>query len=229
MTDSGLERDIVGDEDDLEDLGGGFDGTEGTSLALFPGDDGGLSLAQREALVSLLKHRYISPSTYPEHWRTLIGASALIKSRLNDMFLDLHLDTTRQVAFKRQAKPEGGGSYPTLLHDLAYTREETILLAFLRHRFQSEQSAGTEQVYIERADLLDQVTRFRPATATDQAGNLRATENAIDSLIKAKLLLRTREDERLRISPVIAVLLPLERLAELHEWLIAANGSEESA
>ena len=229
MTDTDLQRDTVGPEYDLEYVDGDFEGAEGSSVSLFPGDDGGLSLAQREALVSLLKHRYISPSTYPEHWRTLIEAPAVIKSRLNDMFLDLHLDTSRQVAFKRQAKPEGGGSYPTLLHDLAYTREETILLVFLRHRFQSEQSAGTEQVYIERADLLDQVARFRPTTATDQVGNLRATENAIDALVKAKLLLRTQEDERLRISPVIAVLLPLERLAELHEWLIAANSSEESS
>jgi hypothetical protein len=37
--------------------------------------------------------------------------------------------------------------------------------------------------------------------------------------------LKTSDPDRFRISPVIEVLLPVERLAELLEWLVTANAS----
>jgi len=197
---------------------------ETSTLALFADDGGGLSLAQRKTLVALLKHRYVSVVTSPEEWRTLVEAPGVIKSRLNDLFLDLHLDLTHQVAFKRQAVPETGGRFPTLLHDVAYSREETILLVFLRQRFHSERASGNEQVLVDRSDLAAQVAAFRPEHATDRSGDAKRTENAIDSLIKAKVLTKTSDTERLLVSPVIAVLLPLSKLAELLEWLVGQNG-----
>ena len=199
-----------------------------TTFALFAGDEGGLSDRQRRTLVALLKHRYISAETHEDEWRTLIETPGAIKSRLNDMFLDLHLDTHAQVAFKRQAVPDTVGRFPTVLHDIAYSREETILLVFLRQRFVSERGAGHEQVIVDRDDLASYVTGFRPDHATNVSGDGKRTENAIDSLLKAKILLKTADPERLQISPVIEVLLPLPRLGELLEWLIGRNTGSES-
>ena len=132
MTDQWLKEPPRYDEfGDAEDAAA-EDAVEPTSLSLFEGDEGGLSFDQRKTLVSLLKHRYISAARHPSEWRALLDCEVLMKSRLNDMFLDLHIDRTRQVAFKRQAVPEGGDrQFPTLLYDPAYTREETILLVFL--------------------------------------------------------------------------------------------------
>lgn len=203
------------------------DGSEESTLALFVGDEGGLSERQRRTLVTLLKHRYISAETHEDEWRTLTETPAAIRSRLNDLFLDLHLDTTHEVAFKRQAVPDTGGRFPTVLHDIAYSREETILLVFLRQRFQSERAAGHEQVIVDRDDLASHVTGFRPEHATNVSGDGKRTENAIESLIKAKILLKTADPERLRVSSVIAVLLPLPRLGELLEWLIGQNAGDE--
>jgi hypothetical protein len=217
------------DPDDTEPGGDAFiddEDLEASTLSLFDGDEGGLSLAQRRTLVTLMKNRYISAAQNPTEWRVLVETPTAIKSRLNDMFLDLHVDHQHEVAFKRQANAEGGSrQFPTMLHDTAYTREETILMVFLRHRFQSDRSAGHDTVHVDREDLMAHVTTFRPSHATNRSGDDKRTGNAIDALIKAKILLKTNDTERLRVSPVIAVLLPLPRLQELWEWLLLENES----
>ena len=199
-------------------------GIEGRSLSLFEGDEGTLTYEQRCTLVFLLKHRYISAEQHPAEWRTLIGAQVQLRSRLNDLFLDLHIDAHAQIAFKRQAVPEGDGRFPTLLHDIAHTREETILLIFLRQRFRSERADGADAVLIDREELLDAVARFRPPDANDRSGDARKVENAILSLQRSGILLKTGDEQRLRVAPVIDVILPLPRLQELLDTLLSLNG-----
>jgi hypothetical protein len=218
----GLGDDFAADLDDTDDF------TEAaepeSTLALFEGDRGGLSLAQRKALVVLMKNRFVSAAQRPNEWRVIREDPEAIQERLHDMFLDLHIDYRYEVAFKRQAASETGGrEFPTLLHDTAYNREETILLVFLRHRFQSEQNAGHDVVTVEEDDLIAQVASFRPASDKDLHGGKRAATNAVKNLIKADVLMETNDPGRLRISPVIAVLLPLPKLHELWEWLINEN------
>jgi hypothetical protein len=193
------------------------------SLSLFEGDEGGLSAEQRRTLVLLLKHRYISAALQPAEWQTLLRSESLLKSRLNDVFLDLHVDLQYEIAFKRQALAEGGERFPTLLHDVAYSREETILLVLLRQRFRSERANGLEIVLVDRDNLVDNVAHFRPEHATDLSGDARKATAAVDSLAKARVLLKTSDPDRFRISAVIEVLLPVERLRELLEWLRAEN------
>lgn len=197
----------------------------GRSLSLFEGDEGSLTFDQRRTLVFILKHRYIGAEQNPAEWAVLLDAHIAIRSRLNDLFLDLHLDHDAQIAFKRQAVPEGDGRFPTLLHDAAHTREETILLVFLRERFRSERSGGADAVYVDRDELLEAVERFRPPDANDRAGDRRRVENAITSLQRSGLILKTSDDQRLRIAPVIEVLLPLPRLHELLSNLWTLNGT----
>ena len=196
------------------------------SFSLFEGDEGALTVQQRKTLVLLLKHRYISAAGQPTAWRILLESTSLLKSRLNDMFLDLHVDYNYEVAFKRQAMPEGGQSFPTLLHDVAYTREETILLVLLRQRFRSERANGQDIVLVDRDNMQGNVAQFRPEHATDRSGDARRAAGAVESLVKARVLLKTSDPDRFRISPVIEVLLPVERLAELLEWLVAENRGE---
>jgi hypothetical protein len=202
---------------------------EPTSFSLFEGDEGALSLDQRRTLVLLLKHRYISAALQPSEWRTLLDSQAILRARLNELFLDLHVDLHYEVAFKRQAHGEGGDRFPTLLHDVSYTREETILLVLLRQRFRSERANGHEIVIVDRDNLLDNVEHFRPAHATDRSGDARRSAGAVESLVKARILAKTSDANRFRISPVIEVLLPVERLSELLEWLAEQNGQAPDA
>ncbi|HZM74557.1 MAG TPA: DUF4194 domain-containing protein [Candidatus Limnocylindrales bacterium] len=197
-----------------------------SSVALFEGDDGGLELPQRRVLVALLKQRFITSQSHPKEWKTLTANPRPIRSRLNDLFLDLHLDTGREVAYKRQVVPEGGGRFPTLLHDTAWSREETILLVYLRTRSRSEEAAGTSRTYVDRQDMLEHVATLRPAHATDHAADGRRAINAIESLSRAGLLIGASTADRFEVSRAIDVLLPLERLQELLRWLKAQHTTD---
>ncbi len=201
----------------------------GRSLSLFEGDEGTLTYEHRRALVFLLQHRYVSAQQHPAEWRSVLDARVALRSRLNDLFLDLHVDLQAQVAFKRQASPEGEGRFPTLLRNAAHTREETILLVFLRQRFRSERADGADAVLVDREELLESVARFRPPDANDRSGDARKVENAIENLQRSGLLFKTADEQRLRVAPVIEVLLPLPRLQELLDTLLALNGPILSA
>lgn len=193
------------------------------SVSLFEGDEGGLEFAQRQALVTLLKQRFISARTHPRDWQVLVEHERVLRSRLNDLFLDLAVDRSREVAWKRQATPEAGGRFPTLLHDTAWTREETIVLVHLRDRLRSGLASGDARVFVDRDDILDHIAGFRPAHATDEAGDEKRARNAVASINKAGLLISTASEERFEISEAVEPLLPLELLRELLESLRAAN------
>lgn len=198
-----------------------------TSEALFDGDDGRLDLAQRQALVAIIKKRFISAVADPRVWKTLVENQQILRSRLNDLFMDLHLDLEREVAFKRQVSPEGGGSFPTLLYDTPWGREDTILLVHLRSRMRNEQAAGNSRVYIDRSDMLEAIESHRPTSATDQAADRRRAIKAIETLYKAGLLIGPSTGDRFEVSPAIEVILPVEKLRELLTWLRAENGTSD--
>lgn len=213
---------------DYEDDAGAF--ADSSSVALFAGDDGRLSFGQRRCLVRLLKDRYLSRHTHPELWEILVEHRDLLSSRLNDLFLTLHVDLQGEVAYKRQAIPDSGPTrFPTLLHDTAYTREETVLLVHLRERMQRERASGTESVVVDREDLVDRVAEFRRPDATDLAGERGRAEKAVEALRSMGVLHNTADEDRLTVSPVLDSLMPLARLQELLEWLRTQGGERTDA
>lgn len=199
---------------------------EADSVSLFEGDEGGLEYAQRQTLVTLLKQRFISARTHPRDWQVLVENERVFRSRLNDLFLDLQVDRAREVAWKRQAQAEGGGRFPTLLHDTAWSREETLVLVHLRDRLRAGLAGGDARVYVDRDDILDYVASYRPAHATDESGDEKRARNAVISVAKAGLLIATAAEDRFEISEAVEPLLPLELLQELLEALQKANGTE---
>ena len=243
---SGLDLDLAPDLDrdrDLEaDLDADLDAGLGThpeddelapvderSVSLFEGDEGGLEHAQRVALVALLKQRFISARTHPRDWQVLVEHERVLRSRLNDLFLELQVDREREVAWKRQATPETGARFPTLLYDAAWSREETLVLVHLRDRLRAGLASGDARVFVDRDDILDYVQSFRPAHATDEAGDEKRARNAVAGVLKAGLLIGSPTDERYEISEAVEPLLPLEVLTELLEALRRANGAEPPA
>jgi beta-phosphoglucomutase-like phosphatase (HAD superfamily) len=205
-------------------------GPDDDSFALFEGDEGRLDAAQRRALVALLKHRYVSPALQPAEWRTVLESESLLRSRLNELFLELEVDRSAEVAFKRQAGSESGRrAFPTLLHDTSYSREETILLVYLRTRLRTELANGARAAIVEHDELLGFVASFRPEHATDRARDDGRVERAIDKLLTARVLLRTKDARRHRIASVVETLLPLERLQELLEWLETQTAAVDPA
>lgn len=193
------------------------------SVSLWEGDEGGLEYAQRHALVTLLKQRFISARTHPRDWAVLVEHERVVRGRLNDLFLDLAIDRRREVAWKRQAVSETGARFPTLLHDAAWSREETLVLVHLRDRLRAGLAAGDARTYVDREDVVEYVASFRPAHATDEAGDEKRARNAVAGIVKAGLLIGSVGDDRYEISEAVEPLLPLELLQELLEALRAAN------
>jgi hypothetical protein len=152
-------------------------------------------------------------------WRVLTENRVALESHFNDMFLQLVVDRDYGLAYKRQAMPDGGRAFPTLLHDLPYTREQTVLMIHLRGVFRSATSAGEEAVFVDARDLVEEAASYWPASTTNHVDAERAAERAVESLAKSDILLPTAEQGRYRISPVIEVLLPVGRLQELAESL----------
>ncbi len=196
------------------------------SVSLWEGDEGGLEHAQRLALVTLLKQRFISARTQPRDWRTLVEHERVLRSRLNDLFLDLQIDRASEVAWKRQAISETGSRFPTLLYDAAWSREETLVLVHLRDRLRAGLSGGDARVFIDREDIVEYVASFRPTHATDEAGDEKRARNAVLNIVKSGLLIATSTEDRYEISEAVEPLLPLDLLQELLAALMQANGSE---
>jgi Domain of unknown function (DUF4194) len=203
-----------------------YDELDDPGVSLFEGDEGGLEYAQRHALVTLLKQRFISARTHPRDWRVLVEHERLLRSRLNELFLDLQVDRVREVAWKRQAVGEGSARFPTMLYDAAWSREETLVLVHLRDRLRSGLAGGDTRVFIDREDLVGYVASFRPRHATDVAGDEKRARNAVASIAKAGLLIATSTEERFEVSEAVESLIPLELLQELLEALQAANATD---
>jgi hypothetical protein len=141
----------------------------------------------------------------------------------------LVVDRDYGVAYKRQAVPDSGGTFPTLLHNAAYSREQTILMVHLRGVFRSGLSDGAEAVFVDSQELIDEVANYLPEGTTNKVDADNAARRAVEALYKSDILLRTPEPGRYRISPIIEVLLPVARLQELAESLgqsWAATGGE---
>lgn len=202
------------------------EGEEETSLAMFDEDASTLYPEQRRCLHALLKNRYISAERHPGHWATLIANQDLIKSRLNDVFLELYVDRNYQVAFKRQATTETGDPLPSLLRDVSHTKEETIVMMYLRQRFFAQRQEGDNVVFVDKQSMLDEVADQRPEHATHRAMDQKRALKAIEGLGTAGVLLKTPDPDRFRISPIIEVLLPVEKLRLLWAWLMTQNGTD---
>lgn len=204
-----------------EDGSAGAEDVEPTSThALFDGDDGGLELDERRALVVLLKNRFITSESHPREWKTLVASRSVIARQLNNLFLELEFDPKREVAYKRPVTSDTGGrDFPTLVHDTIWQREETAFLVYLRVRARNDEVRGEVQSRVSQAEMLEYLRENRPESATNQVSDDRRAERAITALKSAGLLVRTSEDGVFRISPAIEPMLPMPTLNNLLTWL----------
>lgn len=191
-----------------------------TSTTLFDGDTGALTLGARRALVLLLKRHHIWAWRSPKEWAALLRWQNEIESRLHDLFLELVIDETREIAYKRQAGREVGRTFTTLLHDNVYTREEAGVLLHLRDVYLRELRAGNESAYVDRSSLTDEIDYVRPPGTKDHKKADQYLDNAVTRLTRDGFVVADRQDDdRLRISPVIEVLLTVDRLRAFREAL----------
>ena len=78
--------------------------------------------------------------------------------------------------------PDGGGTFPTLLHNAAYSREQTVLMVHLRGVFRSGLSAGDEAVFVDGQELIEEVANYSPSGTTNNVDAERAAQRAVEAL-----------------------------------------------
>lgn len=187
--------------------------TDDGDTSLWTDDTGSLTLGARRALVLLLKRHHIWAGRNPKEWAALLKWRHAITSRLNDVFLELVIDENYEVAYKRQAGREQPGRFTTLLHDSVYTREEAGVLLHIREVYLREMRAGNESAYVDRLGLNDELDYLRPPSTKDHKRADGYLDNAVKRLSGDSFLIPDKANpDRLRISPVIEVLLTVDRL-----------------
>lgn len=212
-------------DDDLEDTDEFADALalNGDTFALWNGDQGTLEAKQRDTLVALLKKSFIS-SDDKDAWRTLMRDPGPIVTSLNNLYFILVVDERAEVAYATPAR-NADNPFKTLVRDAPNSREETLLLIYLRERHRAETASGQPVVYADVTAMLDYVERFRPPTATDISGNEKRVHSAIAGLVTSGLLVKTSDADRYRIHRAIEALLPLGTLNQLLEAFRAHNAA----
>lgn len=187
----------------------------GDASGLWEGDKGSLDAKQRDTLVALLKKAFISSDDRAD-WRTLTRDPGPIATNLNNLYFNLVIDERSEVAYATPVRT-ADNPFRTLVRDASNSREETLLLIYLRERFRSAIAAGEAHAYTDVIALFEYVERFRPDSATDRVGDEKRVTNAINGLVTAGLLVKTDDDGRFRVHRAIEAILPLTKLNQLLE------------
>lgn len=194
----------------------------------FEDDSGDLPFIARKALVLLMKRTHVAAITHPKEWQAILDHQGGINRCLNNLFLVLRVDENNEVAYKTQAGQDLTHTFPTLVQNRAYSRDEVGVLIRLREVHRSATRDGQEAAYVEVVDLLDSLRYLRPAETRDNVQADKAAQRAIEKLTEDRFLLKNAGDpQRLRVSPVIETLLTVERLPAFMDAMLGDGADDE--
>ncbi|MCL2594909.1 MAG: DUF4194 domain-containing protein [Promicromonosporaceae bacterium] len=199
---------------------------EADPTELFAGDTGTLDPAARVVLVDLLRRPFLAISNR-ERWNALLAHQSVIESRLHDLFVTLVVDRERGIAYKRQVRT-GEIEIPILLRDQPFNRIETVLLVHLRTLHQREQGAGEVAARVDAEELAGQALSYLSPDETNVAARQREIWAAVSRLVKEGFLDEEAQG-RYRITPLVEVVLSVDRLTELADWLRNPNANTNHA
>lgn len=185
-----------------------------TSDELFMGDRGSLPLDARRALVHLLRGPAIDGKRESLLWQALLKDEDAIRTRLGDLFLEIHVDREIEFAFVRQVRSDDQ-SFPPLLRRIPLTFLDSVLLVFLRQRLAEAASRG-ERAIVSAQDLLDHLGIYKRASNTDHAGFGKRCNATMSKLREHGILVPVPgPEDRLEISPVLRIIFSAEEVQKL--------------
>jgi Domain of unknown function (DUF4194) len=204
-------EDPPGEDDILRDPESASPRTNG----LFPGDTGQLLGETRRALVQLLSGPSVDGRRQPQLWTVLLRDRRDIASRLNELFLELVIDTDQQVAFVRQASGSDDDDLPILLRRQPLTFIESALVLHLRQRL-TEAARADERAVIGLQEMLDYLEVFEKASNNDGVKFDKKCAAAVEKIKALSLLRQIRGSEgRFEISPTLKLLFSAEEVIAL--------------
>lgn len=173
------------------------------------GDKGTLSMPLRELIVDLLRKPYISATENRGHWATLAEHENTVRSRLNDLFLELVYDAELGIAIVRNVSVDV--KLPKLMRKETLRLVPTMLLVNLRQQHMKAHAAG-ENAYVTRDEMAD---ILRPYIEIDEVRDdvkvLSRTSSAISSFVDKGILKSVDgEEDRFMITDSIALVLDVD-------------------
>jgi hypothetical protein len=185
--------------------------------ALWPGDLGTLPEMTRRALLRLIKGPYLSRTKHSNLWSALISDQTAIRSRLNDLFLDLMIDEAYGVAFVQNIK---GADFdaPSAVRTAGFTFIDTILFITLRQFFIN--ANDDERVIVGKDELLEQLTVFGKAKSLDDSAFKKRFDSSWRKMRDYGIIGDTKTEDRVEVSPVIRLIFGIEQITALrNEYL----------
>lgn len=188
--------------------------SEAAAEPLWEGDPGTLREPSRRALAALVKGPYVSAERHGEIWRALAADTAVIRSRLADMFLELVVDQALGIAFVRGAQT-ADGTAPQVVRTLPLTFIDTVLLLHLRGEL--VRAGGTGRVIVGKDEVYDQLHVYRAAASTDEQGFTRRINASWTKFEKQNLVIPTSTEGRYEVSPVLRLVFGPEEIAAVRD------------
>jgi len=189
-----------------------------------PTDRGRLPEDTRRVLVQLLRGPYVSQTAHAKSWSVLLRSEDAVREHLNDLFLDLVIDTTIGVAFIRNMQGLDQ-ELPRVVRSLRLTLIDTAIILFLREQLLRAEAVGG-RVFVGRDDIMDHVNVYRNVDVSDEGGFAKRVRTSIDKLKDQSVLLKTPEEDRFEISPILRLIFDADQVIAVtaHLRRLVADG-----
>ncbi|NII51011.1 DUF4194 domain-containing protein [Frigoribacterium endophyticum] len=182
---------------------------------LWEDDLGTLPDSSRRALLHLIRGPYLSFRLHAQLWSALLRDETAIRTRLNELFLELIVDLAGEVAFVRNVQIDGEDSFPKTVRSAPLTFLDTGMLLVLRQLLLD--GDGSERVIIGREDVDEQLEPYRDAAASDPAAFTRRLNASWTNMKKFGVIVDAESEERVEISPVLRLVFGPEEIAAVRD------------
>lgn len=188
---------------------------------LWSGDAGLLQERTRRVLLELLKGPYVSGAQTPSLWSALIADEARVRSRLNDLFLDLVIDKVDEFAFTRKVVTDEI-DVPAAIRSERLTFLDTAMLLVLRQMLL--EAPGERRVIIDQEEVYERLAIYRRADESTFIRNLNGSWGRMSNRLR---VLHKAGQGRFEISPMVRFLVDEDQVRELiavYQRIAAGDG-----
>ncbi len=192
----------------------------GQRTARFDGDSSELPPQVCWALQELLVAPHVTEKS--KHWPTLQQYETVLRSRLAELGLLLELNRDHRFAFTRQAEDPSS-------HSRVILRAKTLSLAAstLALYLYTQYIVSPDDPIVDRADMVEHMLAYKPATDTDEIEFRKKINTAIKSLEDLSIIKPVRgRTDRFTVYGVITAILTADQVTALDQRYRAVAAGE---
>ncbi|MFC9935388.1 DUF4194 domain-containing protein [Glutamicibacter sp. NPDC127525] len=191
---------------------------------LFEGDTGKFPLPLRQLLVRLLRGPYLDGSIDASAWQLLLDQQQSISDYFSEIFLALQLDMDRKIAMLAPVQIEQVHTSP-IAPRRPLKRDETLLALRLRLLLEQHSGSGSDAV-ISRAGMHEILAEHRQTSDRDDKRFAESCDAAVTRLHALRLLTGTELENEFRISPALAMALPITNIQDIPRYIAAIDAND---